>query len=213
MLQPQFLTLVLTEKATQQLLTDKRSICKTNAVFINPKLEEQLSTENIQLWIFNFAINPSAFNFYVEVKLYSMSKKNIPLEVIDLNGNGFHVLVNVTVFKKPFKLVLDTGASKTAFDKTLLLELIHENELKNSGHLTTGLGTNDMQSFTTAITDLYVGKFHILSSEVAVLDLSAINIAYEKLAIEPVLGVLGGDILMEYHAVIDYEKCKLVLKS
>lgn len=141
-----------------------------------------------------------------------MPAKNIPLEVVDLNGNGFHVLVKVTVFKKSFKLVLDTGASKTAFDKTLLLELIHENELKNSGHLTTGLGTNDMESFTTAISNLYVGKFHIPILEVAVLDLSAINIAYEKLAIAPVLGVLGGDVLMEYNAVIDYGKCKMVLK-
>lgn len=142
-----------------------------------------------------------------------MAKKSIPLELIDLNGNGFHVLINVWVFKKPFKLVLDTGASKTAFDKTLLLELIHENELINSGHLTTGLGNNNMESFTTAITDFYVGKFHIPQIEVAVLDLSAINIAYQKLSIAPVLGVLGGDILMEYQAVIDYEKCKMSLKN
>ncbi|MVN20982.1 aspartyl protease family protein [Mucilaginibacter arboris] len=141
-----------------------------------------------------------------------MAKKSIKLEVIDLNGNGFHVLVNIMLFKKTFKLVLDTGASKTAFDKALLLELVHENELKNSGHLTTGLGTNNMESFTTAITDLYIGKFHIPMIEVAVLDLSAINTAYGKLEIAPVLGVLGGDVLMEYQAVIDYAKCKMVLK-
>lgn len=142
-----------------------------------------------------------------------MPKKSIPLELIDLNGNGFHLLVNVTVFKKRYKLVLDTGASKTAFDKTLLLDLIHEDELKNSGHLTTGLGTNDMQSFTTSILDFYVGKFHIPILEVAVLDLSAINIAYQNLEIAPVLGVLGGDILMEYQAIINYPERKLVLKT
>ncbi|WP_299284353.1 aspartyl protease family protein [uncultured Mucilaginibacter sp.] len=142
-----------------------------------------------------------------------MPKKSIPLELIDLNGNGFHALVNVTVFNKTFKLVLDTGASKTAFDKTLLLEQIHEKELINSGHLTTGLGTNNMESFMTTITDFYIGKFHIPEIEVAVLDLSAINIAYEKLAVGPVLGVLGGDVLVEFRAVIDYEKGKLSLKS
>jgi len=142
-----------------------------------------------------------------------MSKKSIPLEVIDLNGNGFHVLVEVVLFKKRFKLVLDTGASKTAFDKNLLLELIHENELKNSGHLTTGLGTNNMPSFTTAITDFYIGKFHIPMMEVAVLDLSAINIAYQQLAITPVLGVLGGDVLVHYQAAINYETCRMVLKG
>ncbi len=142
-----------------------------------------------------------------------MPKKSIPLELIDLNGNGFHALVNVTVFNKTFKLVLDTGASKTAFDKTLLLDLIHEKELKNSGHLTTGLGTNNMESFITTVFDFYIGKFHIPEMEVAVLDLSAINIAYKTLAIGPVLGVLGGDVLAGYDAIISYKTLKLILKS
>ncbi|RYE18542.1 MAG: clan AA aspartic protease [Sphingobacteriaceae bacterium] len=142
-----------------------------------------------------------------------MSKKSIPLKVLNLHGNGFHVLVDVKLFGKLFQLVLDTGASKTAFDKTLLLELIHENKLKNSGYLTTGLGTNNMESFTVEITNLYIGKFNIPALEVAVLDLSAINIAYQKLEIAPVLGVLGGDVLVEYGAVINYEKCKLILKN
>ncbi|MGI4805467.1 MAG: aspartyl protease family protein, partial [Janthinobacterium lividum] len=138
---------------------------------------------------------------------------SIPIEILDLNGNGFHILVNIKLFSQPFRLVLDTGASKTAFDKTLLLELIHENELKKSGHLTTGLGTNNMESFTTEITDLYIGKFHIPLLEVAVLDLSAINLAYQKLAITSVLGVLGGDVLVKYLAVIDYAEPKLVLRT
>ncbi|WP_419801076.1 aspartyl protease family protein [Mucilaginibacter sp.] len=140
-----------------------------------------------------------------------MPKKSIPLTLLDLNGNGFHLLVNIKLFNKKFKLVVDTGASKTAFDKTLLLELIHEKELK-SGHLTTGLGTNNMESFTAEIADLYIGKFHVPQLEVAVLDLSAINIAYQKLEIAPVLGVLGGDVLVEFGAVIDYGKGKLSLK-
>ncbi len=141
-----------------------------------------------------------------------MPKKSIPLEVVDLNGNGFHVLINVVLFKKPFKLVLDTGASKTAFDKTLLLELVHESEFVNSGHLTTGLGTNNMESFLTTIANFYIGKFHIPKIEVAVLDLSAINIAYEKLNVGPVLGVLGGDVLAGYDAIINYKALKLILK-
>jgi len=70
-----------------------------------------------------------------------------------------------------------------------------------------------MQSFTTAITDFYIGRFHIPEMEIAVLDLSAINTAYQQLEIAPVLGVLGGDVLVEFRAVIDYEKCKLVLKN
>ncbi len=141
-----------------------------------------------------------------------MAKKSIPLEILDLNGNGFHLLISIKLMKKSFRLVVDTGASKTAFDKTLLSELIHENELK-AGHLTTGLGTNNMESFIAEIKDLHIGRFKIPLLEVAVLDLSAINIAYQKLEITPVLGVLGGDVLMQYQAVIDYAKQKLILKA
>ncbi|MCW3119561.1 MAG: hypothetical protein JWM28_3643, partial [Chitinophagaceae bacterium] len=46
----------------------------------------------------------------------------IPLEILNLHEDGFHLLVEVVVYGKPFKAVVDTGASKTVFDKTILLE-------------------------------------------------------------------------------------------
>jgi hypothetical protein len=46
-----------------------------------------------------------------------------------------------------------------------------------------------------------------------VLDLSTINIAYRQLGHSDVLGVLGGDILMKYKAVIDYRKQELKLSK
>ena len=133
----------------------------------------------------------------------------VPLRIIDLHEDGFHPLVDVTIFGKPFTLVLDTGASKTAFDHAML---VHERlELKASTRLSSGLGTNAMTSFTTMIDDLSIGDLHIHAFEVAVLDLSAINIAYSQLNHPDVLGVLGGDILMRYKAVIDYGKSSLSL--
>jgi len=44
----------------------------------------------------------------------------IPLQIIDLHEDGFHPLLEVTLFGKSFTLVLDTGASRTAFDHTIL---------------------------------------------------------------------------------------------
>jgi predicted aspartyl protease len=43
----------------------------------------------------------------------------IPLHIIDLQG-GFHPVLAIPVYGRQFTAVLDTGASKTAFDKTLL---------------------------------------------------------------------------------------------
>lgn len=130
----------------------------------------------------------------------------VPLQIIDLHGDGYHPLINVTVFGKPFVLVLDTGASKTAFDHTQLLEMAEHLSLMSSDRLSTGLGTNNMSSSTALITDLVIGDLHVSEFEVAVLDLSSINIAYQQLNHPEVLGVLGGDLLMKYEAVIDYGK-------
>ncbi|TWJ04644.1 aspartyl protease [Mucilaginibacter frigoritolerans] len=136
-----------------------------------------------------------------------------PLHIIDLHDDGFHPLIEVTLFGKHFTLVLDTGASKTAFDQTMLL-LTEENTILNiSDRLSTGLGTNSMASSTALITDLCIGDLLIDEFEVAVLDLSSINIAYRQLGHQEVLGVLGGDILMKYKAVINYGDKQLILKK
>jgi hypothetical protein len=134
----------------------------------------------------------------------------IPLEIIDLHEDGFHPLVQVFIFGKPFTLVLDTGASKTAFDHDTLLN--EDTKLEVSDRLSTGLGTNDMASSTTVIRDMQIGDLVIDEFEVAVLDLSTINIAYRQLNHPEVLGVLGGDILMKYKAIIDYGNSTLSLE-
>ena len=128
----------------------------------------------------------------------------VPLQIIDLHDDGFHPLVNVTVYGKPFTLVLDTGASKTAFDHTMLSGAGDNASIKSSDRLSTGLGTNNMASSTASISDMLIGDLQVAEFEVAVLDLSSINIAYRQLNHPEVLGVLGGDILMKYKAVIDY---------
>lgn len=136
----------------------------------------------------------------------------IPLQIIDLHGDGFHPILDIYVFGSQFKLVLDTGASKTAFDKIMIMQANANALLLSSDRLSTGLGTNTMVSFTAQIEDLYLDTFLMPVFEVAVLDLSAINIAYEQLNHPLVLGVLGGDILMQYKAVIDYGKQALILE-
>ena len=141
-------------------------------------------------------------------------KKNktiVPLQIIDMQEEGYHPLVNITVFGKPFILVLDTGASKTAFDESMVKA--EGREFILSDRLSTGLGTNTMSSSTAIIHDLSIGGLLIEEFEVAVLDLSTINVAYEQLGHPKVLGVLGGELLMKYKAVVDYGKQHLILKG
>jgi predicted aspartyl protease len=136
----------------------------------------------------------------------------VPLQIIDLHEDGFHPLIEIAVFGKSFIVVLDTGASKTAFDQNMLMQANDGAVLTLSDRLSTGLGTNSMASSTATIHDLSIGGLLIAEFEVAVLDLSTINIAYSQLGHPEVLGVLGGDILMKYKAVIDYGKQVLNLR-
>lgn len=136
----------------------------------------------------------------------------IPLQIIDLNQDGFHPLIEISVFEKPFLLVVDTGASKTAFDQNMLLQADEDTVITISDRLSTGLGTNTMTSSTAIVHDFYIGDFNIKKFEVAVLDLSTINNAYRQLGHPEVLGVLGGDILMKYKAVIDYGKQQITFE-
>ncbi|MDR6940580.1 aspartyl protease family protein [Mucilaginibacter pocheonensis] len=138
---------------------------------------------------------------------------SIPLKIIDLHDDGFHPLLEVVLFGKSFIMVLDTGASKTAFDRATLFEANETTSILASDRLSTGLGTNSMESFTAVISGMFVGDMPIHDFEVAVLDLSTINIAYSQMGHPQVLGVLGGDILMKYRAVIDYNKQVLKLKK
>lgn len=143
-----------------------------------------------------------------------MAKKtiSIPLNIIDLHGDGFHPVLDLVIFNKPFKVVLDTGASRTAFDRDLLVQANEMADIVASERLSTGLGTNTMESATAVIENIWIGDMMIPELEVAVLDLSAINIAYRELGHPEVLGVLGSDVLMKYNAVIDFGKKLLKLK-
>ena len=132
------------------------------------------------------------------------------LEILNLHDDGFHLLVEVIVFDTPFKAVVDTGASRTVLDKTTVENYIDKEKLLASDKLSTGLGTNSMESHTLTIPKLIIGELEIIDFETAVLDLSMINTAYESIEAGPIIGVIGGDILMKYEATISYADKKII---
>ena len=141
-----------------------------------------------------------------------MPKYKLPLEVVDLQGDGFHLLVEVVVFGQIFKAVLDTGASKSAFDFEIVSGLASPDQIIHvPDHHAVGLGTTTMERYLVICPKLKLGKLIIKNYEAPVFDLSAIKFAYERLNLPPVIGVIGGDILMHYHGVINYQKLQLTL--
>lgn len=144
-----------------------------------------------------------------------MNNTIVPLELINLEDDGFHLLVEVVVFGEKFRAVLDTGASRTVLDKSMIENYTESENLLISDRLSTGLGTNSMESHTINVPSFGIGTLSIPNFTVAVLDLSTINTAYEALNLPAVIGVVGGDILHYHGAVVSYQNLslKLSLKS
>ena len=140
--------------------------------------------------------------------------KIIPFEILTLQQQGYHIILQTEFLDKKFKMVLDTGASKTVLDRTTLLASgIDEQKLIETSILSSGLGTNEMQSAIFTLPHLKIGDWECKKFEAAVLDLSTINYAYSQINADPVVGVIGGDILYKYGAVINYKKKKLRLNE
>jgi len=135
----------------------------------------------------------------------------IKLTVFSLDKDGFHVRLKVKINGKPADLILDTGASRTVLDKNSIGEFIPDVDLMEHDATTSGVGSNELQSFSTVLKELEIGTLKMKKYHCAILDLTHVNMAYEMVGRPKVHGVLGGDILKKYKAKINYETKTLTL--
>ncbi len=140
-------------------------------------------------------------------------KHRIALKRIDLEADGCHLMLTARWHKVKLRLVLDTGASKTVFDKATIIALFPELELLQSEQQSAGLGTSAMESHLFDLTGLQLGSCQIAGLQAAALDLSHILKSYSEMGELPIQGILGGDILYKYGAKIDYRKLTLLLRD
>jgi len=129
---------------------------------------------------------------------------SIPLILINLQDDGFHLLVEIVVFGEKLFAVLDTGASRSVFDKALMEKYIKE--------LTVSDETQAATIFSTSVTlqgiipKLKIGELTLKNYPSVGLDLQGVSDTYLQLGHPPVAGIIGGDILMQFNAKIDYKK-------
>ncbi len=138
-------------------------------------------------------------------------KHIIKLKIVRIDSRGCHLAVAGKINGKKANLIVDTGASQTVFDKKRIESFLGHQQFEKSEALSTGLGTNSMESHLVKIPGLILGDFIIKDNKMILLDLSHVNESYELMKLKPVDGVIGGDILKKYKGVIDYGKKVLVL--
>lgn len=134
---------------------------------------------------------------------------SVPLTLINLQDDGFHLLVEIVVFGQKLLAVVDTGASRSVFDKTFIETHVKDLDDTEESHATTLFTT--ASTLQATIPKLKIGSLIIKDYEAVALDLEAVNQAYEGLGHPKIAAIIGGDLLLKYNAVINYKKMKLYL--
>ncbi|MFA6277503.1 MAG: retropepsin-like aspartic protease [Pedobacter sp.] len=128
----------------------------------------------------------------------------VPLTLINLQDNGFHLLMEIVVFGEKLFAVLDTGASRSVFDKGLMEKHIQELTISDETQAATIFSTaTTLQGF---IPKLKIGSLILKQYHAVALDLQSVTDTYLLLGHPPISAIIGGDILTEFHAKIDYQK-------
>ncbi len=153
----------------------------------------------------------------------------IPIEVITLEDDSYHLLVACRINDSQNFLVIDTGASKTVLDANFVTDYTvaaDEQKIKSQGvgdeqfvtqmvevdKIEIGLAVNkledeDYQSFADCKESVEINHF-----KCALIDLSALNTMYKRYCNRTICGLLGSDFLLKYAAIIDYQRKTLLLQ-
>ena len=136
----------------------------------------------------------------------------IPFEFVSIESDGVHIVLQAHINNKLSRLLIDTGASRTVFDKNRISLFVENIEMHENEQLSTGLGTNDMISHIITLESLEIGELHLQEYTSVIIDMVHINQSFEAYNLQAIDGVLGGDILRDYKAEIDYRKQELRLR-
>ena len=135
----------------------------------------------------------------------------VPIQLLDIEGDGFHIMVKGMIHGKVANFLMDTGASRSVFDPNTITDFIDDIQFEKKEGMTAGVGSSDLESATFVIDSFSIGNMEILDYEAVALDLENIHEMYNKLALPHIDGIIGGDLMKKYKAVINYRSKKLRL--
>ena len=135
----------------------------------------------------------------------------IPLQITELEPDNYHIIISGNFNdKETANWIIDTGASKTVFDKNLV-EYYSVLEGEADEIHTAGSEEQPQEISLAVLKSVQIGKLKVENLKVALLDLSHINKLYSKITDLKICGLIGSDFLMKYRAVIDYKKSRITI--
>ena len=97
-----------------------------------------------------------------------------------MQEDGYHCIIDGAVNGNPLLMVLDTGASRSCFDIAFLQQFLDEQALQTNDSMTSGIGTNSLNSFITVLDEFSMGSFVLEKYQAVGLDLTHIHEAYKQ---------------------------------
>ncbi|MCY1722680.1 retropepsin-like aspartic protease [Prolixibacteraceae bacterium Z1-6] len=137
----------------------------------------------------------------------------IPIKIIELESDNYHLLV-FSEFQDGTKVnwVIDTGASKTVFDKNLEGYFVTSEDELEELH-SAGINDEIIKTSVGYVNPFFIGNLKVEQMKVALLDMAHINELYSKAVDLQICGLIGSDFLLKYKAVIDYKRKRLLLSA
>ena len=132
-----------------------------------------------------------------------------PIQLLDIEGEGFHIMVKGMIHGKEANFLIDTGASRSVFDPKTISSFIDDLTFEKKEGITAGVGGSDLESSTFRIDVFSIGDMEIRDYEGVALDLDNVHELYGKLGLPHIDGILGGDLLKRHKAIINYKSKKI----
>ena len=136
---------------------------------------------------------------------------SVPIDVIALEPGNYHFFIEVKIGVKLARLLIDTGASRSAFDQSRFARFTKGKHQTNQEIQSIGLGASEVSTQLSSLSSIRFGALKLTHVEVAVLNLSHVNQAYQHLGIPIIDGILGADLLVQLKATINLKKQELRL--
>ena len=132
----------------------------------------------------------------------------LKIELLPIEEDGYHILIDAVINGGIARLLLDTGASRTVFDEERIKAFLgkENHSFEKIDKLSTGLGTNTMESHSVILNEFRLGETIFKDYHAVVLNMEHVNQSYVMIGHKPIDGVLGGDLLQKLKVVVDYRQ-------
>ena len=141
---------------------------------------------------------------------YLSNRITVPIEIVKLEDNSYHLIIQGEIDGIKGEMIIDTGASVSVIDKALLTEKWED---KNGCTIQSGSVSGQIEHVELLVADyLKIGGRKLKNTSFAAIDLKYVNEMYKQRLKRKVIALLGSDFFVRYQAIIDYSTLKLTLK-